>query len=453
MKRLSFLIFCILPLDSAVSADAFTTLQQAVHHTIDQNFSLRASAQQLATAEAQIGVAESARSPEIVFRYALLASDNPLDAFAASLNTRTVTAEDFDPGRLNDPDVSTLFSGAVALRYSVYNGGRTEADIDSAQGTSDAIRLRHSRFLQRLAFNTMRAYYASQAAEYGVSIAKDAEAAAQRHVGTTRQLVRQDRTVKSDQLTAEVNWSAFKSLTTQSATGRKLAYNRLKVAMGMPQTQPILVPQLSLKPIAVRLQEISRYEQQAFESRLDLEALKAALETARAQIRSAEARLRPRVDLVADATLYQDDPIVDEPSWRVMGMVSQDLYTGGRTRSGVDAARSRADTIRYQLESLRQEILGEVRDAYDRVQESQARLEIAKGNVAKARRNVSLISERYGQGRTILIDLLGAEQRLVAARNEELSAQQSLMIHLAALRLATGDLDPHTTFVDQYATQ
>jgi outer membrane protein TolC len=376
-----------------------------------------------------------------------------LDAFAASLNTRSVEAEDFDPDRLNDPGVSTLFSGAVALKYSVYNGGRTEADIDSAQGYSSAIRLRHRRFLQRLAFNTMRAYYASQAAEHGMLIAKDAETAARRHVRTTRQLVNEDRTVKSDQLTAEVNWSAFKSATTQSATARKLAYNRLKVAMGMPQTQPISVPALSLKPSPVQLQDIGSYEQQAFESRLDLEALKAALDTARAQIRSAEARLRPRVDLVADATLYQEDPLVNEPSWRVMGMVSKDLYTGGRTRGSVDAARSRADTIRYQLESLRQEILGEVRDAYDRVEESQARLEIAKGNVAKAQRNVKLISERYGQGRTILIDLLGAEQRLVAARNEELSAQQSLMTHLAALRLADGSLDPQGSFGDQGATQ
>jgi outer membrane protein TolC len=424
MKRLSFLIFGILWLDSAVSAEPLTTLQQAVRYTVDQNFSLRASAQQLATAEAQVGVAESARSPQVVFRYAFQASDNPLDAFAASLNTRSVEAQDFDPDRLNDPDVSTLFSGAVALQYSVYNGGRTEADIDSAQGRSNAIRLRHRRFLQRLAFNTMRAYYASQAAEYGVVIAKDAQAAARRHVRTTRQLVKEDRTVKSDQLTAEVNWSAFKSQTTQSTTGRKLSYNRLKVAMGMPQTQPISVSPLSLEPIPVQLRDIGSYEQQAFESRFDLEALKAALDMAQAQIRSAEARRRPRVDLVADATLYQDDPLVNEPSWRVMGRVSKDLYTGGRTGSSVDAARSRADTIRYQLESLRQEILGEVRDAYDRVEESHARVEIAKGNVAKARRNVKLISERYGQGRTILIDLLGAEQRLVAARNEELSAQQ-----------------------------
>ncbi len=453
MKRLSFLIFGTLWFHGAVSAEPFTTLQQAVRSTVDQNFSLRASAQQLATAEAQIGVAESARSPQLVFRYGFQASDNPLDAFATSLNTRTVKTEDFDPDRLNDPDVSTLFSGAVALQYSVYNGGRTEADIDSAQGNSKAVRLRHGRFLQRLAFNTMRAYYASQAAEHGVLIAKDAEAAARRHVRTTRRLVKEDRTVKSDQLTAEVNWSAFKSLMTQSATGLKLAYNRLKVAMGVPQMQPILVPPVSLKPIPVQLRDIGSYEQQAFESRLDLEALQAALDTARAQIRSVEAGLRPRVDLVADATLYRDDPLVNEPSWRVMGMLSKDLYTGGRTRSSVDAARSRADTIRYQLESLRQEILGELRDAYDQVEESQVRLAIAKGNVAKARRNVKLISERYGQGRTILIDLLGAEQRLVAARNEELGAQQSLLTHLAALRLATGSLDPYATFGDQGATQ
>ncbi len=453
MKRLIFLVILTLGCNGPALAEPFTSLHDAVRYTVDENFSLRASAQQLSTAEAQIGVATAARSPQLVFRYGFQASDNPLDAFAASLNSRTVKAEDFDPDRLNDPDVSTLFTGAVGLNYSVYNGGRTDADIDSAQGNAEAVRLRHRWYLQSLAFNTMRAYYAGQATEYGVVIANDAEAAARRHVRTTRQLVREDRTVKSDQLTAEVNWSAYKSATAQSSTSRKLAYNRLKVAMGMPQTQAISVPPLSLKPVSFQLRDIDSYEQQALESRLDLQALKAALETAQAEIRAAEARRRPQVDLMADAALYRDDPLVNEPSWRVMGMLRKDLYTGGRIRSGVDAARSRADTIRYQFESLRQQILGEVRDAYDRVEESRMRLDIAKGNVAKARRNVKLISERYGQGRTILIDLLGAEQRLVAARNEELSAQQSLLTNLAAMRLADGSLDPQSGFDEQGVMQ
>ncbi len=453
MKRVFFIVtLCLGSWGLPTHAESPIDLERAIRYTVEQNFELRASAQRITTAETQVRLAEAADRPQILLRYGMQSSDNPLDAFAERLNTRSVSAQDFDPSNLNDPDISTLFSGGVALQYSLYNGGRTQAEIEGAAHNTDAARLQHYRLMQRAVYDTIRAYYAAQASERGVLISKDAETAALRHARTTRRLVKEDRTVQSDQLTAEVNWSAYKSLAAQSRTRLKLAYNQLKVAMGMPQQQPLSVPSLDEKPVPVRLSDVGIYEQRALQSRPDLLATMAALRTAQAQVRSAQAQLRPRIDLTAETTLFEDDPFVDELSWRVMGVVSKDLYTGGRTRSAVDIAQSRVQTLQFQMESLRQVVLGEVRVAIDNINDSLARLEIAKGNTASARRNVKLIGERYGQGRTILIDLLGAEQRLVEARNEELVAHQSLLTNLAALSLADGSLDPDAGF-DPGSTQ
>jgi len=442
MKHSGWLIFFSLWFGSHAFAESDTTLKQAIRYTVQENFTLRAATQNISTAEAEIRVAESARKPSLNFRYGFQLSDNPLDRFAEKLNTRSVRTRDFEPDALNDHDVSSLFDGTVALQYSVYNGGRTEADIERAAHNSDQARLQHKRITQRLVFNTIYAYYNTQAATRGVEIAQQAEAAGRRHTRTTRKLVREDRTVQSDQLTAEVNWSALKSLSAQSKARLKSAYNKLKVAMGAPQTRLISVTPLSLDSVGMLMPDVEIYEANALTSRFDLQAMQAVLETANAEVRSAEAQLRPRVDLLVDTSLYEDHPFVNEYSWRVMGVVSKDLYTGGRTQSTVDTARSRAAAIRHQIASLRQAILGEVREAYDRINESVDRLKVAKGNVDNARRNVRLISERYGQGRTILIDLLGAEQRLVEARTEELAAKRALLINIAALSLADGALDP-----------
>ncbi len=418
------------------------TLEQAVQHTMRENFGLRSAAQAIQTAQAQTQVAESARDPQIALRYSMLASDNPLDAFAERLNTRSVRLQDFEPDRLNNPEISTLFRGGVVLNYPVYTGGRTRAEIDRAEGNTELARMNYERTRQRVAFNTIRAYYAAQAAERGVRIAQDAEAAAKRHARTTRRLVREDRTVKSDQLTAEVNLSAFKGQTIRVMTHAKLAYNGLKVAMGMVQQSAVSVLPMEMGPLPADRRGVEALEQFSLSARFDLKALQAAAVAARAAVRAAEAGLKPSVDLLADASLYEDHPLVNEYSWRVFGVVRKDLYTGGRTRAEVAAARSYVETIDFQIESLRQAVLRQVRDAYDSIHESRGRLEIAQGNVAKARRNVALIEERYGQGRTLLIDLLGAEQRLVEARNEELDARLSLSTSVAALHLADGSLNP-----------
>ena len=71
----------------------------------------------------------------------------------------------------------------------------------------------------------------------------------------------------------------------------------------------------------------------------------------------------------------------------------------------------------------------------------------AAENVERARENVRLIKQRYGQGRTILIDLLQAERTYTDARNEELISRLGLEVGQAALRLAEGTLPlpPETT--------
>jgi len=418
------------------------SLADSIHHTLANSNNLRASAQDINAAEAMTRVARAGKLPRIDLQYSANVSDDPLDAFAEKLRTRSVLTEDFVPGRINDPGTSSLFSGGVVLKYSVYNGGRTDAQIHRAVQQEDAARAQHARTIKGLVFNTVRAYYTAQAAEQGLRIAQDAEAAAKQHARTTRRLVREDRTVQSDQLTARVNLSAFESLRAQAETGTKLAYNRLKLAMDMPQTGAVKVPPLSAQIKAPRLPAINEIEEQALAQRQDLKALSSALSAAQAAVNAARAANSLQLDLMADTFWYQDNPAVNENAWRVFGVLRKDLYNGGLNRGKVDAALARVDAIRFQSEALSQQIRAEVYAAYDQLHDAQARLKIAAGNVATARKNVRLIAERYGQGRTILIDLLQAERALVEARNEELSAAQALITSAAALRLADGSLDP-----------
>ena len=67
-------------------------------------------------------------------------------------------------------------------------------------------------------------------------------------------------------------------------------------------------------------------------------------------------------------------------------------------------------------------------------------MQIAGNGVDKARETVRLVRQRYGEGRTILIDLLMAERVLVEARNEELNAALQLELSQVQMQLADGSL-------------
>jgi outer membrane protein TolC len=432
-------LFGAIVLPTTATAEGFT-LEQAVQYALEHNPGLPASRQQIDTAAAAKRLAGLGDQPTLALRYSGAFADDPLDSFAAKLKTRSVTAEDFAPDRLNDPATSSLFAGSLVFNYPLYSGGRTGLEVERFAHLEGAAGHAHERQRQQVVSDTVRAYRAVQAAGAGVAIARDARAAAEEHVKTTRKLVREERTVASDQLTAEVNLAAYRALVEQAEGRMRQSLNALELAMGLPSgAAPQTVP---LPPVSDALapEDAARHEQRALDARLDLKALREQLASAEKAVAAARTGSRPRVDLVADTSLYEDDPLVNEFSWKVMGVVSWDLYNGDRVGSEVAVARSRADEIRQQIPALEARIRGEVRDAHATATEALARIRAAQGSVAVARRNVALVKERYGQGRTILIDLLGAERGLVESRNEELAAQHAWLAARARLASADGSL-------------
>jgi outer membrane protein TolC len=426
-------------LSGSAAAEQFT-LDQAVKYALEHNPVLPPSRQPIETAAAAKHLASLGDRPSLALRYSGAAADDPLDSFAAKLKTRSVTAEDFAPDRLNDPGTSSLFAGSLVFSYPLYSGGRTEFEVSRFTHLEGAAGHAHERQSQQVVADTVRAYRAAQAADAGLAIARDARAAAEEHVRTTRKLVREERTVPSDQLTAEVNLSAYRALLEQAEGRLRQSVNALELAMGLPSGAAPQVSPLSREPARFELDEVARYEQRALDTRADLKSLREQLASAEKAVAAAQAGSKPRVDLLADTSLYQDDPLVNEFSWKVMGVVSWDLYNGGRVDSEVAVARSRAAEIRQQIPALEARIRGEVREAHAAATEALGRMRAAQGSAATARRNIALVKERYGQGRTILIDLLGAERGLVESRNEELSALHAWQAARARLAAADGSL-------------
>jgi outer membrane protein TolC len=123
-----------------------------------------------------------------------------------------------------------------------------------------------------------------------------------------------------------------------------------------------------------------------------------------------------------------------------MGVVSLNIFNGGRDWHGLTAASLDTEQAELRLEGLQQAVRGEVRAATSRLTEATARRNITALSVDKARENVRLVKQRYGEGRTILIDLLMAERVLVEARNEALTAGLGQELSAAQMQLAEGSL-------------
>lgn len=416
------------------------TLDQAIAYALGHNPELRAVRERAAATGARRAAAEGAQWPQLGASYGVRRSDSPLDAFADKLNTRRVAAPDFDPARLNHPEASDLYMGQLALRYPVYTGGRVSATIEAARGMERTAELQYARAREIAAFQPLRAYLGAHAAQEGLAIAEDALRAAEEHARTTAGLVREGRIVMSDKLTAEVNLAAVQSQKEQAAARRLRAFDQLKRAMGLTLEREVEIAPAAPAP-AAPLRPRAEIEAAALVNRRDLAGQRSAQAAARSRIKAARAAHLPQFSVIAAESWFSGDPALDNRSTSVMGVLSIELYAGGAHQAEVAAAAAEAEETDWRLDGLDQQVRDEVREAYESLREAQARHAIAGANVGRAREAVQLVKQRYGQGRTILIDLLQAERALVEARAEELATRLGIEIGSAALGLAQGALE------------
>ena len=434
-------VLLLLGLTASPDARAETfNLNQAVSHALAHNPELLAVQAQSAAATARTQTAAGARLPSLGLSYSARASNNPLDAFADKLNTRSVTAQDFEPARLNHPGTSDLHTTQLALRLPVYSGGRLSSSLISAEEMEKNARLQYERAREITAFQTQRAYLALLAAQEALVIDDDAVKAAQQHARSTAQLAREGRTVVSDKLTAEVNLAAVQSQREQAVTRVESARNQLKLVMGLPLERDINLAAARVDIEASPETTLADSEARALAGRKDLAAARAMSQAARARVQAARAAHKPSVDFIATSNWYDDNPGFDSHSASVMGVVSLDLYAGGRHQGEIGAALAEENEMQWRVQALEQTVRNDVRAAHDNLREARARHATAADNVERARENVQLVDKRYGQGRTILIDLLQAERAYTDARREELSSRVDLEVGRSALRLAEGTL-------------
>jgi len=436
----SLALFGAMLLPAIAPAAEVLSLDDAIRHALDHNPELRASGAQAAAAEARADSTWGNLLPQVNLRYMARRSDNPLDAFADKLNTRTVTSPDLDPAAINYPGVSTVHATTLSVELPLYTGGRLTAGVQEAGRYAEAATLSHTRQQQATVYRVTAAYRAAQAANTALVIADDAVTAAREHAETTARLVRQGRIVASDRMTAELNLAAVQSAREQAASRQRLAFDRLRLVMGWPAESDISLPAWQTPAAIEAVPAVAELETRALDTRTDLKAHEAMVKVSRARVQAARSAFHPQVGVVAADSWYDDNAALDNKSQSIMGVVSMNLFSGGRDWHGLDAAQRDADEVQQRLEAARQTARAEVRAAASRLSEARNRVEIAAAGVDKAREAVRLVKQRYGEGRTILIDLLMAERVLVEARGEELTAALQQDLAATELRLADGSL-------------
>jgi outer membrane protein TolC len=162
---------------------------------------------------------------------------------------------------------------------------------------------------------------------------------------------------------------------------------------------------------------------QADQQRADLAAAQAAVRAAEATLHAAHAERLPTLNLSADYGAAGLRPTASaHGTFTVSGNLTIPLYEGGRIRGDIEQAQASVHQRQAELADLRGQVDRDVRQAFIDLGVAADQIAVAASNVDLAHDTLRQARDRFTSGVADTVEVVQAEQAVVQADNDYISA-------------------------------
>jgi NodT family efflux transporter outer membrane factor (OMF) lipoprotein len=330
---------------------------------------------------------------------------------------------------------------ALSVGYEIDLAGRIQRSVEGAQASAEqsAADLENVRLL--LGTDLATAYFNLRATDIELDVLARAIALQRRSLEFVS--TRHDLGASSGLDVAQQQALLDTTLTQVDVLRRQRSdfEHAIATLAGTPAPSFALTPDISeLEPPAVPLGVPS----DVLQRRPDVASAERAMAAANAQIGIAKAAYYPSI-VLAPSIGYESrrlSSLFDAPSlvWSLGASVTQPLFSGGRLAANVDFAQAGYDATVGNYRRVVLTAMQEVEDGITGLADLERANAQALTAVETARRVLDLANARYEGGATAYLDVITAQQSLLAA--ERLSAQlsgQRLLTAVFLIKALGGD--------------
>lgn len=362
----------------------------------------------------------------------------------------TTVAETFERINLRTQGVSipsiptsvqfNYYDARVRLNQSVFDlvrirnlHGATEnlkANIQAARNTRDLVVLAVAGSYLQLISTQARATAAAAQVEASRTIAKQAMDRFTAGLATRVDAMRAQVQLQTEQ-------ERLRSLQADVAT-QKLKFSRL---VGLPLGQQFAPAEdYPFTPLEGVTLESSL--QRAFDTRSDLKAAQSALKVADAGVKAAHSEHLPTLTLNGDFGAAGTTPTNHSTGvYTATGTLLIPIFEGGRIHGDEDQARAAQKQRKAELEDTRAQVDQEVRQAFIDLDAAGDQVLVAKSNVDLSHASLQQSTDRFIAGVTDTVEVVQAEQAVVQADDDYITAVYEHNLAKISLARATGDAE------------
>lgn len=224
----------VLPLKA--QRDTYLSVDDALLMAMQNNKNIRMAELEHRMANADFHQTDALFLPQLSTGYQAVVTNNPLNAFGFLLQQERVTAQDFDPAKLNHPGITRNYGASVDVQMPLFNpdmiyarqGAKIQKDVykHKAQYTVDYIK-----------FEVQKAYTRLQFAYQARAVLRATLSDVEQILRSVQNFYEQGLVQKSDVLNAQVQVNTIESALTKAESSISNASDGLKLLLGMEQVE------------------------------------------------------------------------------------------------------------------------------------------------------------------------------------------------------------------------
>ena len=390
-----------------------------------------------------VGIAESVYAPMLSAQAVAAVQRVPLPLPKTVLNPNGFFVADTE-----------FFLPALTLKWLVFDFGGKEATIDGTKQTVAAANFGFNAMHQKIVFDVTRTYYALNAVQGRVEVARASLNQAQTVQDAAESRRARGLATLPEALQAREKTARSVYELQEAIAGETDARMALLEAMGVRPTTPLRVAGLSGRPLPAMLEDTAeKLVDRALEQRPDLLARVAVVRAREADIRKAQSDFYPRI--VVTGNVLQNMGRVrtsDIPGWADVNdtgygvgiAIEMPLFDGGLRRNRLGEAESKRRVAEDELELARDRTSRQVVKAYEDLKVAMRQREAAVVLLDAANKSYDAAFDSYRNGVATFVDVTNAQTALTKARTADTETRSSVFIAAATLAFATGDIAPPT---------
>ncbi len=371
----------------------------------DNNLQIKIAKENAASAKADYNQSNSLFLPSISASHTAISTTNPLMAFGSKLNQEILTASDFNPALLNDPNQTQNYATKIEVLQPLINMdgfyGR-----QAAKSKYEAFQLQTERTKEYLQLEVNKSFMQLQLAYKAVEVLEKANKTAQANLKLVENYAKQGMLQKTDLLSVQVRVNEVANQLQYAKSNVQNASDYLAFLLNEDNTNKVFKP---IEDIENAI-EISTFEPKLISNRKDILAMDKSVEAYGKMTQMNKMSFLPRLNAFGSYELYDTQIFqTGAKGYTIGAQLSWDVFDGYKTIGKYQKAKADYEKAQTESQQYKAQSQLELNKTNRQLSDVENKVNLSKLALEQAQEAYRIRANRFKEGLEKTTDLLNSE--------------------------------------------